>query len=172
MKNIYEYVGKKCMYLSMFAFLVLFGVAVYFILNKTSYDNSQQKLLANEIRVRAGLVDLNGNLKELKNNVNFFPGVSDICKNYVGDNPRAFNCLVFYLDVSEFSWNKNDEVFLKKSLSTACKSEKFCEKNDLKLIELFFVDKGDAESKLIAFGAKNFRLVEKTSYLVENDSWN
>lgn len=171
MKNIHEYL-KKCIYISFFLFLILFGVVIYFISNEPSYDNSQQKLLANEIRVRAGLVDSNGNLQKLRKNVHYFPGISDICKNYVKNNLRAVNCLVFYLDVSELSWNKNDEDFLKKSLSMACKSENLCEKSDLKLIELFFVDKGDAESRMIAFGAKNFRLIKKTSYFVENDSWN
>ena len=152
--------------------LTFFGVATYYILRNMSRDTAEQKLLANELRVRAGIFDLNGNLINKKNFVNYFPGVSDFCRNYFGGEVRAVNCLTFYLNISDFSWNSEDEDRLKVLLSSACRAESFCRNGSLRLVEVFLVANSASTLNPITFGNKNFHLVKKINYFVESDSWN
>lgn len=168
-KKIAKYLtgGFFCVLVFVLAFV---GILLFFRPTLITYDGAWQKSISNELRVRAGIFDANGNLNDGMRRVEFFPGESEECIKYKSKNKVAGNCLLFYVDVSDDLMSDGADV--RNLLEAACRKEDFCKNNDLKLIEVLFVKKPANGFVGVRLGDKKFGLVEKLSYIVENNSWN
>lgn len=166
-----NFVNIKNKIIIFFVILALIALLLIWFGRNITYHGAGATMLANELRIRAGIFDEWGNLKPGMQRVDFFPGTSDFCKKYMKSHGNSGHCLFFYADVSEAGSGKVEGA-MKSLFSTVCEKDDFCKEKDLKVIEIYLVKKEVGDLEKINLGMTEFGVVRKMNYIPQDGSWN